>query len=90
MRKRLFTTVDFPNPDSPKDTQNALVNDKDESDKYSDDFRQTCHHQSEVKALLHRLPVDLIRKRSEAYILLVLKDTSQNIIVLYIQVLKDE
>lgn len=86
MRKRLFTRVDFPNPDSPKNTQNAVVNDKDEhevSDKYSDDFRQTCHHQSEVKALLHRLPVDLIRKRSEANILLVLKETSQNINVLY-------
>lgn len=32
----------------------------------------TCHHQCEVKALLHRLAMDLVGKRGKAHILLVI------------------
>lgn len=32
----------------------------------------TCHHEGEVKALLHRLPMDLVGQRGEAHVLLVI------------------
>lgn len=36
-------------------------------------LKRTCHHQREVEAFLHRLPVDLVRQSCKAHILFLLE-----------------
>lgn len=38
----------------------------------------TCHHQCEVKAFLHRLPVDLVGQSCKAHILFLLGKKMEN------------
>lgn len=78
VRKRLWTSVDFPRPDSPAHRCSGEVRSQAPDRAWLPvplpalgPGPLTGHHEREVEALLHRLAVHLVGQRGEAHVLLV-------------------